>query len=177
MKKMVLFGLFVCLLSVTASAQTKRATKKMRQTKKVSKLTAGKNDNATTLSNTTSYPAFAPTTGLRISDPTINRFNERAAGSNVRISGSGIAGMPKGSYGFANGHILLRNTTAASSGTSFGSGAVGTGTSIQGVGTSESTLGVNGKSPDAGPWLWGDKRPVYPNQKTEQTTGKTKQQR
>ena len=120
------------------------------------------NDSLVTLASTGSYSAFAaPLSKLSIADPTVNLLNRKALGSDDRVGRSGIVGMPKGSYGFANGRILLRNTTATSSGTGYGSGAVGTGTSLQGIGASEAILGVNGKSPYAGPWLWGDRRPVY----------------
>lgn len=95
-----------------------------------------------------------------IADPTIKTLNGRANGSNVPVPSTGIVGMPKGMYGFANGKILLRNTTAPSSGTLYGSGAVGTGTTITGVGAAENAIGVNGKAPYAGPWLWGSRSPV-----------------
>jgi hypothetical protein len=95
-----------------------------------------------------------------ISDPTIRALNQRAAGYDVPLGPSGILGMPKRKYGFASGKLLLRSTTAPSSGTNYGSGAVGTGTSIMGVGTGEGAIGVNGKNPYAGPWLWGGKLPT-----------------
>lgn len=155
----------VCLLAAGATAQTKDAKKKPAQQTSVVKKErkAATTTSSTSLNNTGRYSAFAAdtTSALRISDPTINRLNMRAAGANLP-GGSGIVGMPKGSYGFANGRILLRTTTATTPGTAYGSGAVGTGTSLLGAGTSEAALGVNGKSPYAGPWLWGDKRPVYP---------------
>jgi hypothetical protein len=168
MKKVTLFSFLVCVFSITALAQPKEIKKNTATHKNVSKKTVKcKADDSTLLSNTTNHSALAPQTTLRIADPTVERFNQRASGGKVPISSSGIAGMPKGSYGFANGHILLRNTTATSPGTSYGSGAVGTGTAIQGIGTSEVSVGVNGKSPYAGPWLWGDKQPAYPRRKSD----------
>ena len=95
-----------------------------------------------------------------IADPTVNALKEQAAGKTPIVSPSGVVGMPKRMYGFSNGKILLRSTTTPSSGTMYGSGAVGTGTTILGPGTGENAIGVNGKSPYAGPYLWGSKLPV-----------------
>ena len=164
MKKRMFFSFLFCVFVVASFAQSTNAKKKKQPVKTVAKNrnATAKKDSTVVLSSVGHYDAFAPSAKLSIADPTINQLNLRASGADVRISSSGIVGMPKRTYGFANGHILLRNTTAASSGTAYGSGAVGTGTSIQGVGTSEQTLGVNGKSPYAGHWLWGEKHPVAP---------------
>lgn len=161
MKKIVLTGVMMCCFVLHGLAQQRVTTAKKQVVGKKAKTV--QKDSSVALVSTTSYKAFSPAAdnSLRISDPTINSFNQRAAGADIRISGSGIANMPKGSYGFANGKILLRNTTATTPGTGYGSGAVGTGTAIQGAGTGESSVGVNGKSPYAGPWLWGDRKPVY----------------
>jgi hypothetical protein len=166
MKNIVLLNLLFFCFIINAEAQTKSSKKKAGTKKAVTKKTSkpAKQDTGTVvLKNTNANAAYAPaaTTGLRIADPTINALNQRAAGADINLRTSPIVGMPKGTYGIANGRILLRNTTATTSGTSYGSGAVGTGTSIIGTGTSEATIGVNGKSPYAGPWLWGDRRPVY----------------
>ena len=163
MKKIVLLGMMSFCFMLNATAQTKTAKKKTAAKKSVAKKTKPSRKNADTvvLKSTSSNAAYAPAAGLRIADPTVNAMNQRAAGADINLRRSPIAGLPKATYGVANGRILLRNTTATTSGTSYGSGAVGTGTSIHGAGTSEATIGVNGKSPYAGPWLWGDRRPVY----------------
>ncbi|HEY0040665.1 MAG TPA: hypothetical protein VGB71_08385 [Flavisolibacter sp.] len=165
MKKLVLMSILFLFAFGNAEAQVKSTRKKAGTKKAVVKKTkpTRKDTATTTLSNTGGNAAYAPASGQRLSiaDPTVNTLNLRAAGARVPEGTSPVMGMPKGTYGIANGKILLRNTTATSSGTSYGSGAVGTGTSISGVGTSETTIGVNGKSPYAGPWLWGDRRPVY----------------
>ncbi|HYO20851.1 MAG TPA: hypothetical protein VER36_00510 [Flavisolibacter sp.] len=164
MKKSVLLSIICFCFIVNADAQAKAAKKKSPAKKSVAKKTkaAAKDTVTVRLSNTTNSAAYAPSgTRYQIADPTINALNQRAAGAPVQRNTSPVLGMPKATYGIANGRILLRNTTAVASGTTFGSGAVATGTSIQGTGTSEATIGVNGKSPYAGPWLWGDRRPAY----------------
>ena len=165
MKKMMLLGImsFCFLLNADAQAKTlKKKTVKKSVTRKAKAAAKDKDTATVTLATATNNAAYAPSgTRFQISDPTINTLNQRAAGAPVQTNTSPVMGMPKATYGIANGRILLRNTTAVTSGTTFGSGAVGTGTSIQGTGTSEATIGVNGKSPYAGPWLWGDRRPVY----------------
>ena len=166
-------------LAATSSAQTVSKKKTVKQKTVSKKSTAAKNTNVpaskekkedvVSLTSTSSNQAYSETdtvaaAGRRfsIADPTINILNQRANGSNVPVSSSGVVGMPRGAYGFANGKILLRPTTATSSGTLYGSGAVGTGTTIMGVGAGENSLGVNGKNPYAGPWLWGTKGPGTP---------------
>jgi hypothetical protein len=164
--KKIFFSIVSIFFLLNAEAQTKSAKKKTVTKKAVAKKTnqkATKQTSTVELNNVganTAYGTVAPT-GLRIADPTINVMNQRAAGADINFRNSPVVGMPKGTYGIANGRILLRSTTATTSGTSYGSGAVGTGTSITGTGTSEATIGVNGKSPYAGSWLWGDRRPVY----------------
>lgn len=175
MKRSLLLALILCFgLAATSSAQTVQKKNAVKQHALKKKSAAAKTDNVSaskekkeevvSLTSTSANQAYSgadtvATAGRRfsIADPTINILNQRASGSNVPVSSSGIVGMPKGTYGFANGKILLRPTTATSSGTLYGSGAVGTGTTIMGVGTGENTLGVNGKNPYAGPWLWGTK--------------------
>lgn len=157
--------LYACL-SLAAEAQVKSGKKKASTKNLVVKKAAkpAKKDKGTVmLTNASANAAYAPsaTEPLRIADPTIKALNLRAAGADINSNVSPIMGMPKATYGIANGKILFRNTTATTSGTTHGSGAVGTGTSLLGVGTAESALGVNGKSPYAGTWLWGDRRPVY----------------
>lgn len=92
---------------------------------------------------------------LKIYDATLVALNRKAAGLPHQIAPSGIIGMPKITYGIARGQLLLRNTTAPSLGATTGSGAVGTGTHAGSMGTSGHSPGVNGKSPDAGPSLYG----------------------
>lgn len=175
MKKIVLAGLALSLISATALAQKQpakaNATTKKTATAKRSK-TAPASNEPVVLVNTTNHAAAAPDTTLRITDPTIQTFNLRASGAEVPAAQSGIMGLPKGTYGFANGRLFLRKTSASSSGTGYGSGAVGTGTSIQSSATGEATLGVNGKSPDAGAGMWGDKQPVKPIQPKPSTDKK-----
>lgn len=167
MKRIVLLGIVSMCFFVNAEAQTKTtkkstAKKLVTKTNKAKKTTA-KDTSTVVLTKATTNAAYAPagSTRLQIADPTVNTLNRRAAGAPLPADAKPIIGMPKATYGIANGRILLRNTTATNPGTVYGSGAVGTGTSILGGGTSEATIGVNGKSPYAGPWLWGDKRPVY----------------
>ena len=163
MKKMLLYGL-ILMLSLQAAEQKPYPKKQSKKTgikavqQKDSEVPA-----VTQLSSVGTYSAYTSRNlppRLRIYDPTINALNQRAAGSNIRISGTNIVGMPKGSYGFANGRILLRTTTATSSGSGYGSGSVGTGTSINSTGTSEATIGVNGKATYAGSGLWGNSVPL-----------------
>lgn len=164
MKKILLLSILSVGMLIDAGAQAKKS-KKIAAPKKtvVKKKAAANNSETVVLVNTGSHAAYATPaiSRLRIADPTINLFKQRAGSPNFSTSGSAIVGMPKATYGVANGKILFRNTTATSPGTGYGSGAVGTGTALQGLGTSESGIGVNGKSPTAGPWLWGDRRPVY----------------
>jgi hypothetical protein len=166
MKKMLLLCLFFAAVLINAEAQTKSPRKKAVSKNKVEKKISGSSSNDTStivLRSTSNNAAYAAPqfNRLSIADPTINVMNMRASGADIKFRNSPIAGMPKSTYGIANGKILLRSSTASTSGTVFGSGAVGTGTSIMGTGTSEATIGVNGKSPYAGTWLWGDRRPVY----------------
>ena len=166
MKRIVLLSLISFCFLMNAEAQTKDSKKKTVANKTATKKnnhSSGKDANNVVLMNAGTNQAYGPASSarLQIADPTINLFNQRAAGAKVQFNGSNIAGMPKSTYGIAGGKILLRTTTATTPGTSYGSGAVGTGTAIQGAGTGESAIGVNGKSPYAGPWLWGDRRPVY----------------
>ena len=171
MKRIILLIVVSLLALVTvANAQTKQHSKSNKQYTTAKKRTDKKSNNKTnTKQNTISLNSVSvnqaygtSSSRFTIADPTINAFNMRATGNDVKISSSGIVGMPKVTYGLANGKILLRNTTATSSGTVYGSGAVGTGTTLIGIGTSEDAIGVNGKNPYAGPWLWGSRVPIYP---------------
>jgi hypothetical protein len=96
--------------------------------------------------------------GLRIADPVLLRFNDRATGREPEASG--IPGVPRGTYGFANGRLLLYPSGAVSTGTATGSGAVGTGTSPGAIGAEGPSMGVNGKSPFAGHGPFGIRVPL-----------------
>ena len=119
--------------------------------------------NAThTFSNTSAYPAKANynwsyNSGLNIADPTIRAFNKRVYGVDTSVSNLGIMGVPKRAYGIDHGHIIFRSSSATSSGTMTGSGSVGTGSSAGSMGMGSQAIGVNGKSPYAGPGMWGTK--------------------
>lgn len=103
------------------------------------------------LKGNTSMP-LAPYT---ISDPTVRTLNLRANGAPVAWDSKEVMGVPKIVYGLANGQILFRSRGATTSGTSMGSGTVGTGSSTGPVGMHGLALGVNGKSPYAGPIMDG----------------------
>ena len=90
-----------------------------------------------------------------ISDPTVNTFNQRANGAPIEFDGKSIIGVPKIVYGVGNGQILFRSRGATTSGTGTGTGTVGTGSSLGPIGTNGLSLGVNGKSPYAGPIMDG----------------------
>lgn len=167
--KKTFFLFCACCFVLAATAQTKASKNKNAQRTTAKKTTVNRDTVRVSLVNTARYDARAGR--YRISDPTINRMNQRAAGYDLPLGASGIAGMPRGSYGFANGKILLRNTTATTPGTGYGSGGVGTGTALQGPGTSEAAVGVNGKSPYAGPWLWGDRRLSQPAMRRDSVRG------
>lgn len=167
MKRMLIS--FLVVMVGFAPVVDAQSGKKMRKQPAAKKSTAREAQNKntadseaislTTISTNEAYDS-ASTRRFSIADPTINALNEQAAGNTRLVSPSGVVGMPKRAYGFSNGRILLRPTTAPSSGTMYGSGAVGTGTTILGIGAGENALGVNGKSPYAGPYLWGSQSPV-----------------
>lgn len=174
MKQMILCVGIMCSAVVLATAQVtpKKKTVKTPQTtyristgvkdtkfNRVSANSSGQADRTITLSSTGNYKALADTasaaTPYRIFDPTIRMFNVRTSiAADVPIEGSGIIGMPKLSYGIANGQILLRSTGTPTIGTGTGSGSVGTGTNPGPVGTGGNVIGVNGKSPYAGPGIY-----------------------
>lgn len=155
MKKILLFYSLVLMLA-RAEAQTPQRLGTER-----SKVQAGKEQTTVQsgrLQSASAYPAKAADPGIpfRITDPTIRAMNNRSAGSELPLYGSdGLLGLPKGTYGFARGQLWLRPTDATSIGGITGSGSVGTGGSANGVGTGGFANGVNGKSPYAGPTVWG----------------------
>ncbi|OLY92992.1 hypothetical protein SAMN05444008_10492 [Cnuella takakiae] len=106
------------------------------------------------LQSSSAYPAKAGNTRLGIADPTINALNGMGNGIGVPVYGSnGVLGLPKGTYGYAKGQLWLRSTDATSIGGITGNPSVGTGSSSAGAGGN--MLGLNGKSPYAGPANWG----------------------
>lgn len=94
-------------------------------------------------------------TTYSISDPTIKAFNLRANGAPIEMDGKEVLGVPKMVYGLGNGQLLFRSRGATTSGTGTGSGTVGTGSSTGPIGMHGIALGVNGKSPYAGPIMDG----------------------
>jgi hypothetical protein len=170
--KRKIISLLVVMMGLTLTADAQPGKKGRKQpTAAQAKKTDTQNTKTTTgpaisLLSTSSNEAYDTASAGRfsIADPVVNALKKQAAGNTPIVSPSGVVGMPKRAYGFSNGKILLRPTTAPSSGTLYGSGAVGTGTSIMGPGTGENAIGVNGKSPTAGPHLWGSKQPHrYPS--------------
>ncbi|HVK97086.1 MAG TPA: hypothetical protein VM368_04670 [Flavisolibacter sp.] len=168
MKKLILiFTVLLIYTGITYSqpAKQKAPVKKQltaKKTLKNKKAIAAKkqqtpNTGTTqTLISTRSYTALrAENNTLRISDPTILTLNSRARGLETGTATPGVLGMPKRMYGFSNGRIFFRPTDAASTGTSTGSGSVGTGTWLGSAGTAGSSFGLNGKSPEAGPGIYG----------------------
>jgi hypothetical protein len=163
MKRIVIAILVVMIGATDVQAQTSKKGKKAVQQKASVKKEAVNMQNGSDtvrLSSTATYPAYGSgTSRFTIADPVVNIFKQRANDVPASFNGKDIIGMPGSTYGVANGRILFRNTTATSPGTNFGSGGVGTGTTLLGVGTGENAISVNGKSPYAGPWLWGSKLP------------------
>ena len=163
MKRIVIAILVVMIGTANMQAQKgEKGNKAVQQKTAKQKVAKGRTSQSDTvvLKSSSTYQAHGnPTNRLTIADPVINIFNQRANNAPVSFNGKSIIGMPGSTYGIANGRILLRNTTATTGGTNYGSGAVGTGTTLLGVGASENAISVNGKSPYAGPWLWGSKLP------------------
>lgn len=164
MKKIMCAGMFLLCVGAV-QAQTVKAGKKPAANNTIStsakKTTIAKQTKDAASMNTTSgsavsignYAAYPPAVnkGLYIADPTIRTLNERAASGRS----AKIIGVPKLTYGVANGNIIFYNTGANTSGSYTGSGAVGTGTSVGRAGAVGPAMGVNGKSPYAGPGVWG----------------------
>lgn len=161
MKRIVFAILVVMTGTANLQAQTGNKGKEAVQQKPtVQKDIRNQSINTDTviLQSSGSYQAYGAGR-FTIADPVVNIFRQWANDVPASFNGKDIVGMPGSTYGIANGRILLRNTTATTPGTNYGSGAVGTGTTLLGVGTSESSISVNGKSPYAGPWLWGGQLP------------------
>ena len=175
MKRTIWGAMILVLIATTATAQSRQPNRTAKKqtiksstapTKKRKADTAQQSSqlvNASgAFSDFGSYPAKSSAypyngTGLQISDPTIRIFNKRAYGMDTSMPTFGVIGVPKRAYGVANGHLIFRSSSATSSGTITGSGSVGTGSSIGSAGAGGQVIGVNGKSPYAGPGMWGTK--------------------
>ena len=165
--------LLICAFFLLASAEAQKAKKKTSTNKTVAKKTASKkpkntaafsSPNTTTFTSTSSHKAYnSSVSRLEISDPLIKALNAKANGADIKFGPSGLPGVPKGTYGFAKGRIVLYSTGATSQGTATGMGSVGTGTSPGVVGSSGPGMGVNGKSPYAGPDPYGTRLPLVIN--------------
>ena len=159
MKKLFLYiTLFAAGLS-TAEAQNKKSksttSKKPAATVAPAQQTPG-TSNPVSLSTWGTYNAknrSAKT--FTINDPTVITLNRRANGEPVPFDAKDILGVPKITYGLGNGQLLFRSPGATTSGTGTGNGLVGTGRGLGPIGTSGYALGVNGKSPYAGPIMDG----------------------
>jgi hypothetical protein len=110
------------------------------------------------LTNNANYNAYASKPArnnkLMISDPVLRAMNARS-NAEVKVISPAISGLPKGTFGFANGHIRFYSTGSTSAGGITGSGSVGAGSSPGSIGTDATAILVNGKSPYAGPAMWG----------------------
>ncbi|HEY1022659.1 MAG TPA: hypothetical protein VGE06_10135 [Flavisolibacter sp.] len=162
--KRIVFAILIVMIGIQdmqaqQGKNDKQAVPQETASEKAATRQAEKNVTVTLLSSG-NYEAYDTGTGrFTIADPVVNIFRQRANDAPISFNGRDIIGVPGSTYGIANGRILLRNTTATTPGTNYGSGAVGTGTTLLGVGASENAISVNGKSPYAGPWLWGGKHP------------------
>ena len=151
MKRMIVCAGLLCLMTTTAWTQATKPAKKISAQKKDPSFKEKKEVPVTNMSNN-EYAAY--TTPL-----SFNAGN--FAGARIipspysTINNAFVPGVSKREYGFANGRILLRNTGGTTSGSFTGSGGVGTGSSPAGIGTGSRTIGVNGKSFDAGNGMWG----------------------
>lgn len=152
----------ILLGTLNSHAQTEQNNNKHTQ-RKISSRKNIKHENRSHYNNSTysvstigTYSAFGPNySQYKIEDPTLRAFIDKSNGEDVRIGKTGIIGEPKGALGFARGHITFYTTSSPTSGTMTGSGAVGTGTTVGSLGSNTTSTGVNGKSPYAGPSVWG----------------------
>lgn len=159
MKKIFLYTIVLAASVYSAEAQDKKikGTKTKKQATNVAKAqpepVAG---NAVSLYNWGTYNAKNKAEkSLSITDPTIITLNRRANGEPVPFNSKEILGVPKITYGLGNGQLLFRSRGATTSGTGTGNGTVGTGSGVGPMGMSGLALGVNGKSPYAGPIMDG----------------------
>jgi len=153
MKKLILYTTLLLAGANAAEAQTK---KPKSTANKIPATTAPTANNPISLSNFGTYNAKNYTgRSLIITDPTINTLNRRANGEPVPFNSKEILGVPKITYGLGNGQLLFRSRGATTSGTGTGNGLVGTGSGLGPAGINGLSLGVNGKSPYAGPIMEG----------------------
>lgn len=136
------------IMGFAAAAQLPKTNTNNTTQKKTStyKKPATANSPAITLTQKSSYAAKGTAPSITIADPAIRAFNYNSYWQN---NGGRLPGVPRGTYGFGNGQFYLRSTDATTSGGITGSGSVGTGGLVP---------GVNGKSPYAGPSMWGSAR-------------------
>jgi hypothetical protein len=164
------FWLAAVLLLICTNIYSQASSKKMKQAVHSKAVSANKKKRPSTKSSTSviinttsSHPAKANALTLSpsqkeyaIADPIVTTLNARANGENIQFNKSGIVGMPKHAYGFANGHVTLHTTGSVTAGTETGSGSVGTGSSLATYGSIGAPMNVNGKSPFAGVYMWGN---------------------
>lgn len=144
-KKILCAGLL--LLVMGADAQQNKTGSKTKPPAQQKTAATG------SLQSTGAYPAKG-SVRLGIADPTVNALNNMGGGSSPSLYGSnGVLGLPRGTFGFARGQLWLRSNGSTSIGGVTGNPSVGTGSSSAGAGGN--MLGVNGKSPYAGPAIWG----------------------
>jgi hypothetical protein len=166
--RQAMLTLLLAFLMVSVQAQQNKKTQKKQVASKTvakSKPVQKSNAPAISLNSSSAYPAFATRPAgpalspgqAQISDPTLRAMIRNTTSTDVRKSRSGVVGMPKGSYGFANGHLTLYTTGTTTSGSMTGNGAVGTGSSVGTLGANGLDRFVNGKSPDAGSGIWGNR--------------------
>jgi hypothetical protein len=166
-------SMLLCRNLLCAQQKGSRVKTNPRAQAKAVKSTLKTKDNreAITLRHTGSNAAKSTTTStpirLQIADPVILTLKERASGVPVASGQSPIIGAPRGTYGFANGRVVFYPNVATSSGTSTGNGSVGTGTSPGAVGAFGPAMGVNGKSPYAGPGTYGARIPLISESKAD----------
>lgn len=158
MKKIIL-SIAIILPAIAVWGQADHVNKKTITKAKISRHEIAKKKEmqpAVALLNSTNHQAYRTevATNFYIADPTIQRFNSRAFNEG-RGNGRAIIGIPKIRTGVAHGHLLFYSTNSATPGTNTGTGTVGSGSSLGNVGTNGAGMGVNGKSPNAGPGIYG----------------------
>lgn len=161
MKKGIVWTGMLVIWATIADAQlkTKSTTRTKKKATTTQTTTAAQNPNR--LMQMGHYKAKKPMgivsnqNTFFISDPTIRTFNMRANGAPIEMDGKEVLGVPKIVYGLGKGQVLFRSRGATTSGTGTGSGTVGTGSSTGPIGMHGLALGVNGKSPYAGPIMDG----------------------
>ena len=163
-KNVVMKKIFLYIIVLAAGLQTAEAQDKKSKSTKAKKGTATVTkmqqqpvaSNPISLSDWGTYNAKNKSQrSFSITDPTILTLNRRANGEPIPFNSKEILGVPKITYGLGNGQLFFRSRGATTSGTGTGNGTVGTGSGLGPIGTSGLALGVNGKSPYAGPIMDG----------------------